>query len=278
MNLSSILKPSSNGKHYVAKENPDPVVGTIYSTTDYGKFKFTLCNRRINEPNLRAIIRSMQKMFLISVVIVNERFEVIDGQHRVVSAKKLGLPVYYTICPGYGMDETRHLNKAMRKWAGEDHIHSWANSGKQAYVELIEFRKQFPDLTLSTAKALLTGVKRGTSFYRDESGANISAQDIENGEMRIRNVTHAYITARRIMDFKDHFKNFSDRTFVNALLSIMSKRSYNHKRMMHKLGLPKSPPLEKCGNDMQYRILLQEIFNTREPEKSKVYDFVNKSK
>ena len=44
----------------------------------------------------------MQSNYLFTVIIVNENYEIIDGQHRFEVIKELNLPLRYIICEGYG--------------------------------------------------------------------------------------------------------------------------------------------------------------------------------
>ena len=56
-------------------------------------FKKIKGNRIVNKSNLNAIITSMEQQQLVSPIMINEKFEIIDGQHRFEACKELGLPV-----------------------------------------------------------------------------------------------------------------------------------------------------------------------------------------
>ena len=74
----------------------DKEFGKILSTYEYDKFKKIKGNRKINFKNLGKIINSMSKKQLVIPILVNEKFEVIDGQHRLQACIELGLPVTIT--------------------------------------------------------------------------------------------------------------------------------------------------------------------------------------
>ncbi len=67
----------------------------------HGNVKTEIGIKNMNEETFQEYVenikKSMQKNFLISTIIVNENFEVIDGQHRLIASKDLGLPIYYFI-------------------------------------------------------------------------------------------------------------------------------------------------------------------------------------
>ena len=45
----------------------------------------------------------MKKKYLVSPILVNEKMEVIDGQHRLQAQKELNLPTYYIKNKGYDL-------------------------------------------------------------------------------------------------------------------------------------------------------------------------------
>lgn len=56
----------------------------INVTTSYGLFKKHPLNREIDEQNLNKIIQSIKHQNLLNIqpILVNENYEVVDGQHR----------------------------------------------------------------------------------------------------------------------------------------------------------------------------------------------------
>ena len=44
----------------------------------------------------------MTEKLLMCPIIVNENYEIIDGQHRYSASKELGLPIRYIVGEGYG--------------------------------------------------------------------------------------------------------------------------------------------------------------------------------
>lgn len=65
---------------------------TVEETTDYGMFNFMKGNRSVNPFNLKRITESMRERCLFSPILVNDNMEIIDGQHRFLAQKDLGLP------------------------------------------------------------------------------------------------------------------------------------------------------------------------------------------
>ena len=78
----------------------------VFSTTKYDMFSFLDANRKLNVRNYSKLINSMKEEQLKIPIIVNEKFQIIDGQHRFTAEKELGLPVYYMVQKGYGIEST----------------------------------------------------------------------------------------------------------------------------------------------------------------------------
>lgn len=100
----------------------------VYISSDYDMFKKMLGNRDIKGE--AQIIESIQQVgYICTPLIINDKYEVIDGQNRLAALKELGLPVYYIIQPGANIQTCRALNIGQKNWGTLDYIDSYANSG-----------------------------------------------------------------------------------------------------------------------------------------------------
>ena len=98
----------------------------VYETTDYEQFGKLKGNRNINEAQVIGIRNSIEKIGYQPVpILVNERLEVIDGQHRLEAARTLGIPIYFIIQKGAGRGEDggRNCGHWRRDGNREDHDH-----------------------------------------------------------------------------------------------------------------------------------------------------------
>lgn len=105
----------------------------ILKTSDYKLFKQMPGNRVINHENVDNIVESIKKNNKLHVhpIIVNEEMYVIDGQHRLVAAVKLNVPIYYVVSSGKDEleDAYEHIMSAninQKSWSIEDFLHLYA--------------------------------------------------------------------------------------------------------------------------------------------------------
>lgn len=113
----------------------------IQSTKNYDKFKLIQGNRNVIPGHVGRLTNSILRhnMLAQNPIIVNEKFEVIDGQHRLEVARNNQLDVYYLIIPGAHFTEIIALNANNRPWVSKDYVNSYASQGKPDYLWLIEF-------------------------------------------------------------------------------------------------------------------------------------------
>lgn len=156
----------------------------IFSTTDYDQFKTVLGNRSIHQPHLRRLILSIEKNNLLpeNPILVNEKMEVIDGQHRLLAAKALGLSIYYMIAASIGLEETQMLNANNRSWLTQDYLNAYIAIGKKDYIRLNEFANEYR-ISIPIAIRILGGLSRnnGTALRKFRDGLFV-IEDYEYAE------------------------------------------------------------------------------------------------
>lgn len=120
----------------------DKTIGQIYVTKDYDKFKTIDENREVK--SIKKILESIDTVGqVISPILVNENYEVIDGQHRLEAFKTRDLPVYYIIQPGIGYTECQYLNIGQTNWSTMDYVKSYAKQGDENYQRLLRLIAEF---------------------------------------------------------------------------------------------------------------------------------------
>jgi hypothetical protein len=71
-------------------------------------------------------------------IIVNEKMEVCEGQHRLEAYKTLSIPITYIIKEGLDIFDIRKLNSVSRKWTMEEYLMSHVKLGNTDY-EILEW-------------------------------------------------------------------------------------------------------------------------------------------
>tara|TARA_R100000808_G_scaffold17656_1_gene38963 strand:+ start:2638 stop:3384 length:747 start_codon:yes stop_codon:yes gene_type:complete len=225
-------------------------INQVKETSNYSMFKRMQGNRVVNKAHLKRLRSSINEESLIVPMIVNERYEIIDGQTRFESWKELRLPVYYVRVKGYGLKQVQRLNSNIKNWNIKDYTDSYCELGLQDYIRYREFKKEY-GLGDYECIAMLKGVVGG-------AGSNFNSY--RDGRFKIRSYSKACYWAERIVALKPFYKGYRRRSFVFAMLHLLSNKNFDFDRLIQKLKY-QSSKLVDCSNKSQYINLLQDIYN-----------------
>lgn len=200
----------------------------VKTTKDYEKFKSIIGNRNIVLPHIKKLVATIKSDNLTEYVpiLVNEKMEVIDGQHRLSALQELGLPVKYVVLDGADLATVQMLNSSSRSWSLKDYVESYASRGNENYIILSEYIRKY-DLPISVCVPLLVGgegrgngdlVRSGNLVVKYESFANAIG---------------TYMSFIRQYVDKAIFRN---RDFLRACVKIL-KSDVNRKQLLRKLKL-----------------------------------------
>lgn len=238
----------------------------VHTTTDYAKFKTLIGNRKPNELHIKRLISSFKERYLFSPILVNEKMQIIDGQHRFLSAKELKLPINFLVVEGYGLEEVQILNTNSANWKKEDYLKAYCDLGIESYLQMRQFMLDFPDFGVAVAEMILTDNVNGENKQLVVDKVSIKMMGFKNGELNIPDLKKAYETAEKVLMFKPYYDGYNRSIFVRTLITLFKNENYVHADMISKLANNPSA-LTHCANVTQYKFLLEDIFNFRRREK-----------
>jgi hypothetical protein len=243
-------------------------VNQVLRTNDYAKFKSLTGNRNVNLLHLQRLINSMKKNYLFSPILVNEKHEIIDGQHRYNAAKKLNLPINYIIINNYGLKEVQTLNTNNKNWNKKDYLEAYCDLGNENYIKLKKFMNMFPDFSLSNCEVIVLNLNGGInnrSRDKDIKGNETGRVRIfEEGGLIVNELTSGIIRAKEILKYKPYYSGYNRAVFVKTIISLLRNKNFNNDEMIHKIQMN---PLQHCISISQYKDLMEEIYNYKRRNK-----------
>jgi len=249
------------------------VVNQVLTTNDYSLFKIIKGNRDVNKLHIKRLVDSFRDEYLLTPLIINQNYEIIDGQHRYHAAKELGLPINFIICNDYSLKQVQLLNTNMKNWKKIDYLNTFCDLGYEDYLKFRNFLQTYPDFSLDSAISLLTnkiGNDKQKSSYLFKSDTNKDGtymiRSFENGDFKIHNYKLACVYAEKMLEIKPLYDGYNRRTFVLAMLNLFKHENYNHAQFLQKLKLNPSALID-CNNITQYKEVIEEIYNYRSREK-----------
>lgn len=232
---------------------------TVHSTRDYAKFSFDPRNRPVNQDQLETLYDSIEKVNLLHVfpIVVDSKFTVYDGQHRLKVAEALGVPVYYIFDDKVSIDHVTMTTDAVAKWEGKDYLHRWCIEGKQDYLDLQKF--WFSNKMLKGKPFLSLQASANLCHYGDRKAMNIA---FRQGSYKCNDLPFAESVTSALRDWSEHVEFFNHATFINAISNLSGNRHYDHQQMMSKMQYM-STRMVKCPDTASYIALIDEIYNHR---------------
>lgn len=224
----------------------------VYETKDYDKFKFINGNRNINNAHLRRIVKSIQDHgYLFTIIIVNEKFEIIDGQHRYKACVELNLPIYYVVKRGYGLSHVHTYNQNSKNWTLDQFVNSYSDMGVKDY-QIYRFFKEKYNFGHHESYAMLTNNTAG--MCQDV------ATRFKMGLFKVKNLEYARQSAEKIYQFAPYYEGFRRRAFVFALLKLFKNPNYDHDQMITKIKYQSSRLTDHLRTE-DYLTVLEKIYN-----------------
>ena len=232
-------------------------VNKVYRTNDLTIFKTLDGNRDVIQSHLKRLSKSMKDRKLFSPIIVNEKMEVIDGQHRLMASKNNNVAIEYIIVNGYGLKEVQILNANSKNWNSDDYMNGYCDLKNQEYIKYKEFKDTY-GFGHSECQALLS------------NQISSHLQPVFNsGEFKIKDYKKAVDMAERITMISEFYNGYKRRSFVSAIISLMKKKDYEHAEFMHKLRMQPTALID-CVKSVDYVKLIEEIYNYKRRKDDRV--------
>lgn len=230
----------------------------INKTHDYSQFRIVTTNREVDKNHVKRVKASIAKNNLLHLnpIIVNDKLEVIDGQHRLQAAKELKVAVWYVMSNEISQDHIAILNTNKKNWKLDDYIHYHAKNGLTAYIALNTFMKNNSFIPSSVALSI--------------AASNTESNMIREGKLKNVNLDEAEAMMSRISDYRNHFSDAYTRKFVLAVKTIEKVNGFDHKQMIEQIALqPRS--LKPCTTSKEYIKQLEELYNYRKKSRIRFY-------
>lgn len=197
----------------------------IQATKNYRMFTRSDDNRDTNPRKHKHLYESMKEYgYLSSFPIVcfrdsDGRLVVKDGQHRLMIAESLGLPVYWV---EEAVDfNIAKVNVTAVTWRLQDYAKMFSRNGKQAYTDGLEFAERH-ELPVGVAFALLAG---------HSTFGNLQEQFVA-GEFKVKDRKWADTVAGIYCHIVRLSREVSNARFLQACMAVCRVKGFEPDRML----------------------------------------------
>lgn len=220
----------------------------VLKTKDYELFSYLNGNRSLNALHLKRLTESIKEKYLVCPIIVNDKYQIIDGQHRFEAIKSLKLPLFYIIIKNYGLEEVQRFNSNQKNFSYEDYLTGYVDLGYEDYTILKEFKDRYK-FDWNTSIALLSGYAGGDSGYK-----------FKNGDFKIKDLKKADATAQKIEEIGQYYSGYRRKYFLVACMKMLGTKGYDQRQMIEKLKYL-SAKLVDCSSTEDYLKILETVYN-----------------
>lgn len=198
-------------------ETESTKVADVIRTSDYDIFKSMVGNRMLGNRTAKIIASIQNNGYIMCPIIVNEKYEVIDGQGRLSALRALKMPVDYIVAPGTALKDCIAMNAQTTPWKIQDYIDSYITQDNENYVRLDDLKKKH-----------LASISAVVNIATDHFGNAKGNKTIMNGTLEISH--EDYLRADRVLTYIDSFipilkKVGGNLTYWSMALSFCYSRS-----------------------------------------------------
>ena len=261
--------------HKYDKNKLDPYTkikdGSVFSVPrkDFSKFKILERNRDTSKAHVNKLIGSLQEpRGQVEPITINEKWEVVNGQHRLEAAEDGGLDQVIVIMSyGATIKDVIVMNTTQKRWIFWDflkcHSHESASNSVE-YQKLKKFLKDYP-ISHKAALWLLTG-----------NNHDYGMEDFEAGTLKVLHLEEAQKQGdllRKVKGFNT--VDVSIWKFCYAFVKIQNARTASGTKMsmatlMKNLKKYGGKFFNTGGNQEYYLDEMKECYNTRLPKSKKI--------
>lgn len=267
--------------------NPNIIVkDLVYYTTDLSVFKkLPIGNRDVDKGHLKQLVERVMRNPLRIILIVNDKFEVIDGQHRLntirlINQERLGdglkpIGVEFVICENYGADECLEYNGKGRNWSNNDTMKSMCDRDSVDYITYMDFESEYL-LNHKELLSILSGKSYSTTLTNDfKNGLFKVREDIEMAHTESDMIIELVKT--KVIPIGNGGRPNS--VCVIALLTLIRTEGYDHQKMLVQLkkSFDDKFQFKSYQNVSSAVILLENIYNDWNEGKNR-FRFISEEK
>lgn len=233
----------------------DDSVGSVYVTTDYDKFCFNSKNRQVNPAHVDKLTASIKKNNLLygQPILVNEDFEIIDGQHRYRAAIRLELPIYYIKHDGLTIEDAITLNINTKNWKWRDYLRYWIDQENPEYITFKEYMDKY-GISYSVSCGLL-GLGQATS-------GNQLTDVFNEGRFKCKYLDYGREIGDMLLGLAPYGGFATDRSFVLAFEDVVSNEDIDFDYQVFLKKVKMAPDrFTRCSNVENYLRMMEDVIN-----------------
>lgn len=239
-------------------------VSDVRITTDYSMFKFDPLNRSIKKSKLEKLRPSIARTKgNLQSVLVDKDGNIIDGQHRYVVCKSLGLPVRYEVQEaGYTATDIIDINNYSSGWTVSDFAEHYAKKGDSNYQIFMKYRQQYPEIK----EGVLCSILENKYTLKNSDTGSMRKRGFQSGTFVVMQEPKAKLFLQKLKEIGTFYKGWNKRSFVYALIHLSNQKDFDWDKFISKLQIRHVSLFDFPKAEDFVKVLI-DIYNYRERNK-----------
>jgi hypothetical protein len=233
-NTQTVQKPQTQNQPTIVEQSDE-----------FHKFKFLKWNRDIVDANIKDLTRKLKKKGQLDPGKVDEQNYIMEGQHRFLVCRDLGIPFSFLRVKRSETDIIE-LNTARSNWIIKDFLKYYRENHFNEYLKFDNLVNEFPELTIS---ALLKAVYVTPKQFR-EGNMVITKEVFMNAQQLLT------IIERQLNWFQG--KNVF--SFINAICSLNARPEFDILIFVAKANKYKGK-IYMCSSVAEYSRMIKKLYN-----------------
>lgn len=245
----------------------------IYVTKDYKKFKKMTGNRETDPnkvSNIKYEILGANDMTKYAPIIVDQDFEIIDGQHRFEACKAAKKEVHYVISHKLIINNVARLNSNTSNWKNKDYVNCWIKSGIKDFKDLEDIHQDTNISYIVLIGMLHLGkVMTGGGNSEDDNGYTVK-EVLQKGKLVIKYRLYTEQMIAMYNELKDFMEVSPTGPFFRSIDIISDSDNFKMDVLLKKLQ-DSGMKIDTTGSYKNYLKDIEEIYNWRNSKRIALY-------
>jgi hypothetical protein len=226
----------------------------VESTVDHGKFQDLTGNRVINNAHknrLKTAYAVDPTVAKYNPILINEKWEIIDGQHRFRALKELNSPIYFIQEPGLTLQVAQDLNAGSKPWTPKDYAESIVEVGGKnvpPYEEYLLLKDQY-------------GLNHDVLMRFIAQDTPISTDAFKRGKLQMPDKKATEDLCKKLSDIGAYCTNYKLRAFAFAFAKMTKSKHYKHDQFVKNLA-KLQVDIPDYSDPIQYQNEFNKIYNS----------------
>lgn len=239
----------------------------IQNSKNYKQFEMVKGNRPVNRKkikNLKDEAKNGLNLFPYCPIVVykdQDKFKIIDGQHRFVASTEMKAPVYYVVCEQLSLVQIAKLNSNSSNWTNKNFLDCFIKTGLEDYKDVAHLIKTYKVSYSVACDLLMLGHTRS-------KGSTL--EKFREGQFKSKHLKKACALLDEVYEVFGGYDFYNHGYLIEAYRQMLEVGKFDKEVLKEKVR--KSPHLlERRLSVKEYLFAIERQYNDRNQKRVSIF-------